>query len=169
MQLTPNGVKWITWFLSCCDKCGFQPTLRLFHQLFYLIRSNHLPLYELRFRAAECGYGPGKAKPIIMQSSLKYWNKELIFLKFSDVPYMPHIVMSEETEDFKPPILKGDTLNDVFKFSNSLGFQCTRDTFMNPRTLHTHGCESFVFPQAFLTSIGTFCSLSLCCVRVVRL
>lgn len=91
MQLTPNEVKWITWFLSCCDKAEIQPTFKLFHQIFILIRSNHFPLYELHFRAAECGYGPGDAKPVIMQSSLKFWNGKVIFLKVLNLAYMPHI------------------------------------------------------------------------------
>lgn len=47
MQVTPNGVKWITWFLACCNKMGFQPTFKRFHQIFFVVRSNHLPLYVL--------------------------------------------------------------------------------------------------------------------------
>lgn len=81
------------------------------------------------------------AKPVIMQSSLKYWNKEVIFLKGLDLAYMPPIVMSEETEDFHPPILKDDALHHVFKFCEYLGFQFTRDTFMKHKTLYTHGCK----------------------------
>lgn len=116
MQLTPKGVKWISWFLACCYKSGFQPTFKLFHQLFVLIRSNHLPLYELHFQAVECDYGPRKANPVIMQTLLKFWNREGIFLKSLDLAYMPHIVMTEEAEDFQPQILKDDSLCYVFKF-----------------------------------------------------
>lgn len=141
MQLTTNGVKWISWFLASCDKSGFQPTFKVFHHLFVLIRSNHQPLYELRFRAAECGYGPGQAKPVIMQSSLKFWNGELIFLRGLDLAHMPPIVTSEEIEDFHPPILKGEALHHIFKFCECLGFQFTLDTFMKHRTLYTLGCK----------------------------
>lgn len=84
MQVTPNMVKWITWFLACYNQMDYQPTFRLFHQLFYLVRSNHLSLYELRFRAVEYGYDPGSAKPVIHQSSSKHWDGELIFLKGLD-------------------------------------------------------------------------------------
>lgn len=83
-------------------------------------------------------------KPVIMKSSLNYWNKELIFLKALNLTYIPHIFMSEETEDFRPPTLKGDGLHDIFKFCQCLGFKCTRDTFMNPKTLYTHGCKYHV-------------------------
>lgn len=65
MQITPNGIKWVTWFLASCNKMNFQPTIILFHQLFSLAKSSVKPLYELRFRAAECTSGPGDAKPII--------------------------------------------------------------------------------------------------------
>lgn len=154
MQLTPNGVKWITWFLSCCNKFGFQPTIKLFHQIFVLIRSNHLPLYELRFRAAEYDYGPGDAKPVIMQSSLKFLNGEVIFLKGLDLAYMPPIFMSLETEDFQPPILKDDALHHVFQFREFLGYQFTQDSLMRYKTLHNHGCKFLAFQLRLLYLIN---------------
>lgn len=141
MQLTPDGIKWIFRFRSCCDKAGFQPTFKLFHQLFVLIRSNHLPLYELRLRADECGYGPGQGKLVIMQTSLKFWNGDLIFLKGLDLGYMSHIVISEEIEDFQPLTLKDNVVHHVFKFCECLGYQFTRDTFMKHNIMHTHGCK----------------------------
>lgn len=81
------------------------------------------------------------AKPVIMQTSLKFWNGELIFIKGLDLEYMPHIRMSEKTEDFRPPTLKGDVLKDVFKFCECIGFQFTQHTFIKPKILHTHGCK----------------------------
>ncbi|KAK1369518.1 hypothetical protein POM88_035610 [Heracleum sosnowskyi] len=96
MQITPNGVKWMTWFLVACHKMGYQPTFRLFHQLFKLVQSNKEPLYEIRFRAEECGYPSGTAKPVIQQSTLKYWNGEVIFLKVLDLEFFPYIVSGVE-------------------------------------------------------------------------
>lgn len=30
MQITPNGIKWVTWFLAACNKMNFKPTIILF-------------------------------------------------------------------------------------------------------------------------------------------
>lgn len=140
MQLTPNGVRWINWFLAWCDKMGYQPTLKLFHQLFFLLWSNHLPLYELPFRGVECDYGPGHNKPVIQQSSLKYWNGELMFPKGLDLDYMPQIAIDHEVEDFLS-MLKDEDLTQVFNFCECLGYQLTQDMFMKHRTLFKHGCK----------------------------
>lgn len=143
MQLTPNGVKWISWFLSCCDKMCNQPTFRLFHKLFFVMKSNHLPLYELRFWATECGYNSGLSKPVFQQSSLKYWSGELIFLKRLDLEYLPHLALNREIEDFHPPVLIGKALSKIFNFCECLGYHLTRDTFMKHKTIHNHECELF--------------------------
>lgn len=108
--------------VPCCNKMGFQPIFKLFHQIFFLVQSNHHPLYELRFRAAECGYSPNQAKPVIQQSSLKYWSGELIFLNGLDLAYMPHIAIDQDIEDSHPPTLKGEALDQVFKFCECLGY-----------------------------------------------
>lgn len=94
LQITPNGIKWVTWFLDCSNKSDVQPTFILFHQLFYLVRSSVKPLYELRFRYAECGFGPGDARPIIQESSLKYWNREFLLFKGLNLFYTPYIADS---------------------------------------------------------------------------
>lgn len=66
--------------------------------MFSLVKSSVKPLYELRFRAAECGFGSGDAKPVIQQTSLKFWNGEFIFLKGLDLRYLPYIA----TEGWRP-------------------------------------------------------------------
>ncbi|KAK1365436.1 hypothetical protein POM88_040997 [Heracleum sosnowskyi] len=140
MQITPNGVKWMTWFLSSCNKMGYQPTLRLFHQLFKLVQSNKEPLYEIRFRAEECGYPSGTAKPVIQQSTLKYWSGELIFLKGLDLEFLPYIVSGVEAEVFDTYTLEGEALAQIHRFCECLGFQMTRDSFMKHDKLFELGC-----------------------------
>lgn len=102
------------------------------------------------------------AKPVIMQSSLKFWNKELLFVKGLDLAYMPYIVMSEKTEDFRPPILKDDALHHIFKFCECLGVQFTWDTFMKLKILYTHGCKFLVFQSGliYLLSFALYFLLS---------
>lgn len=88
-----------------------------------------------------------------MQTSIKFWNGELIFLKGLDLAYMPHIVVSEETEDFNPPVLIGDALHHAFKFCECLGFQLTQDSFMMHDLLFKLGCKFYfkVFRASFYT------------------
>lgn len=121
MQITPNGIKLMNLFLSCYNKMNFQPTFILFYQLFSLVKSNVKPLYELRFRFTKCGFGSGDAKPVIQQSSLKYWNAELIMLKGLDLFYMSYIATSRVVTNFKPSVLEKRTLRQVFEFYNCLG------------------------------------------------
>lgn len=45
MQIAPNRIKWVIWFLAACEKMGYQPTFKLFHQIFYYAKSNKKPLY----------------------------------------------------------------------------------------------------------------------------
>ncbi|KAL8089632.1 hypothetical protein AgCh_039203 [Apium graveolens] len=71
MQITPKGIKWMTWFIATCNQFKVQPTFKLWHHIFHLVRSSQFPLYELQFRAPECGYC-GSYRPVIQQSSLKY-------------------------------------------------------------------------------------------------
>lgn len=35
-HLVSNSVRWITWFIGCCNTTGYQPTFKLFHTLFKL-------------------------------------------------------------------------------------------------------------------------------------
>ncbi|KAL8089118.1 hypothetical protein AgCh_038771 [Apium graveolens] len=68
--------------------------------LFALIKSSMKPLSELQLRVAECTYGPGFAKAVIQQTSLKYWNGELEEKKKSKRP---------RTVRMKPPQAKNIT------------------------------------------------------------
>ncbi|KAL8145178.1 hypothetical protein AgCh_003399 [Apium graveolens] len=140
MQITPNGIKSMTWFVACCNKSGFLPTLKLFHQIFYLSKSSQKPFYEIRFRASECGYGPGRAKPIMHQSSLKYWNGEIILLKGYDLAYLPYFTTEGVQTKFNPAVLEGRAVTQIRCFCESLEFQPTRDTFMNHKLLFNLGC-----------------------------
>ncbi|KAK1375799.1 hypothetical protein POM88_031992 [Heracleum sosnowskyi] len=140
MQVTPNGVKWISWFLACCEQSNLMPTFKLFHQLFQLVRSNKKPLYELRFRAKECGYPVGFAQPVIQQSTLKGWGGEVIMLRGWDLEGMPHMVEGGESKNFETFDLTGVALAKIKKFCGSLGFPCTRDTFMDYKKLFELGC-----------------------------
>ena len=142
MQITPNGIKWTTWFLAACNKSKIQPTFRLFHHLFTLVKSSVKPLFELRFRYAECGFGPGHTKPVMQQSSLKHWNRELILLKGVDLFYTPYVATEGVITEFDRPVLEGKALKQIYDFCNRLGSQWTRDTFMDFRKLHRHGCKS---------------------------
>lgn len=121
MQITPNGIKWVSWFLACCNKLKYQPMFKLFHQLFSLVKSSVRPLYELRFRAVECGFNPGQAKPVMMQSSLKHWNRELLLLKGLDLYYLPYIAIEGVVTDFPVPVLEGRALKQIYDFYNCLG------------------------------------------------
>ena len=141
MQITPNDIKWITWFLACCNKSKVQPTFKLFHQLFNLVKSSVKPLYELRFRAAECGFGPGQSKPVMQQSSLKHWNREVILLKGLDLFFLPYISTEGAVFDFKPPVLEGKALKQIYQFCTCLGPQWTRDTFMDHKKMYKNGCK----------------------------
>ncbi|KAL8119002.1 hypothetical protein AgCh_016482 [Apium graveolens] len=78
--------------------------------------------------------------PIIQQSSLKFWNGELIMLRGLDLHYLPHIASEGVRTRFRRDVLRGDALRLIFAFCECLGFQMTRDTFMNHRTLHRLGC-----------------------------
>ncbi|XP_074365858.1 uncharacterized protein LOC141706878 [Apium graveolens] len=140
MQITPNGIKWMTWFIATCNQFKVQPTFKLWHHIFHLVRSSQFPLYELRFRAPECGYG-GSYRPVIQQSSLKFWNGELIMLRGLDLHYLPHIASEGVRTRFRRDVLRGEALRLIFAFCECLGFQMTRDTFMNHRTLHRLGCK----------------------------
>lgn len=92
MQITPNRIKWTTWFIAAYNKSKVQPTFRLFQHLFTLLKFNVKPLFELQFRAAECGFGPGHTKPVMQKTSLKHCNREVFLLKGFDLFYMPYIV-----------------------------------------------------------------------------
>lgn len=119
----------------------YQPTFRLFHQLFSLVWSSVRPFYELRFRAAECGFGPGHTKPVMQQSSLKHWNLDIILLKGLDLFYFPYIATKGVVTEFKPPILEGISLKQIYELCTCLGPQLTRDTFMDHRRMHHFGCK----------------------------
>lgn len=140
MQITPNGIEWMTWFLAFCNKSKYQPTFRIFHQLFTLVPFNIKPLYELCFKAAECGFGSIQAKPMIPQSLLKHWNGKMIMLKGLDRFYLPYISMDKVVTDFRLPVLEGEALQQILDFCNCLGSQITRDSFMDHRKLYRYRC-----------------------------
>ena len=145
MQITPNGIKWMSWFLICCNQQNLQPTFKLFHQLFLLVKSGQQPLYELRFRAAECGYPDAIPKPVVHKDSLKYWNQEILLLKGLDLGYMPYIATSGVVTDFSPPVLEGEAQKQVFEFCRVMKHQLTRDSFMQYDQLHEWGCKLSLF------------------------
>lgn len=124
MQLTPNGVKWISRFLSCCDKAEFQPTFKLFHQLFVLIQSNHLPLYEIGFRTAESAMGRDKLNqwsciPHLnsgMVKILEWWG---YFLKGLDLSYMPHLLWVKKRKISDPQLWKAMPCTMYLSFVNA--------------------------------------------------
>ena len=141
MQITPNGVKWMTWFMIACDKMNLQPTFKLFHHLFTFAHSSYKPFYELRFRGAECGFEPGDERPMVLGSSLKNWNREIIMLKGLDLEFMPYIATDGVVTDFRAPALEGEALGQIRDFCDCLGHQVTRDTFMNFKKLCNWGCK----------------------------
>lgn len=51
-------------------------------------------------------------------------------MKGIDLRYMPQIAIDREIEDFRPLVLQGDVLRQVFDFCECLGYQLIRDTFM---------------------------------------
>ena len=157
MQLTPNAVKWMTWFLWACNKMNYYPTLRLFRMLFQFKKSGVKPLYELRFRSKECGLGTGFVSPVMHQSSLKGWNGEVLMLKGLDLGFMPYIEVDDKEvkTDSGAPGATGEFRAQLVEFCNCLGFQLTRDTFMQHNKLHEGGCESHLF----FSLLFHFCSL----------
>ena len=124
MQMTPNAIKWMTWFLLACNKMNYYPTLKLFHMLFQFKKFGVKPLYELRFRSKECGFGPGFISPVIHQSSLKHWNGEILMLKGLDLAFMPYIVTDDKQvrTDFGAPGVAGEFRDQLVKFCSCLGF-----------------------------------------------
>ena len=147
MQLTPNAVKWMTWFLWACNKMNYYPTLKLFRMLFQFKKSGVKPLYELRFRSKECGLGTGFVSPVMHQSSLKGWNGEVLMLKGLDLAFMPYIEADDKKvkTDSGAPGATGEFRAQLVEFCNCLGFQLTRDTFMQHDKLHEGGCELHLF------------------------
>lgn len=130
----------MTWFLAFCNKSKYQPTFRIFHQFFTLVPSNIKRLYELCFKAAECGFGSSQAKPMIPQSLLKHWNGKMIMLKGLHLFYLPYVAMDKVVTDFRLPILEGEALQQILDFCNCLGSQMTRDSFMDHRKLYRYRC-----------------------------
>ncbi|XP_017229118.2 uncharacterized protein LOC108204282 isoform X1 [Daucus carota subsp. sativus] len=143
MQLTPNAIKWMTWFLAACNKKNYYPTLKLFHMLFQFKKSGVKPLYELRFRSKELGLGAGFVSPVMHQSSLKGWNGEVLMLKGLDLAFMPYIVSDEKQvrTDFGAPGAAGAFREQLREFCGCLGSQLTRDLFMQHDKLHGYGCK----------------------------
>ena len=143
MQITPNAIKWMTWFLMACNKKNYYPTLKLFHMLFQFKKSGVKPLYELRFRSNECGLGAGFINPVIHQSSLKNWNGEILMLRGLDLAFMPYIVSDEEQvrTSFRAPGAAGEFREQLREFCGCLGFQLTRDSFMQYDKLHLARCK----------------------------
>ncbi|XP_074327713.1 uncharacterized protein LOC141665627 [Apium graveolens] len=61
-------------------------------------------------------------------------------LRGLDLHYLPDIASEGVRTRFRRDVLRGDALKLIFAFCECLGFQMTRDTFMNHRTLHRLGC-----------------------------
>ena len=143
MQIMPNGIKWMAWFLLACNKMNYYPTLKLFHLLSQFKKSGQEPLYELRFRSKEYSLGAGFVRPVIHQSSLKNWNHEVLMLKGLDLGYMPYIVTDDKQvrTDFGASGTAGEFRDQLIKFCNCLVFQLTRETFMQYDKMHEGGCK----------------------------
>ena len=101
------------------------------------------PLYELRFRSKECGLGVGFVSPVIHQSSLKHWNGEILMLKGLDLAFMPYIISDDKQvrTNFGAPGAAGEFREQLREFCGCLGFQLTRDSFMQYDKLYQGGCK----------------------------
>ena len=143
MQITPNAIKWMSWFLLACNKKNYYPTLKLFHMLFQFKKSGVKPLYELRFRSKECGLGVGFVSSVIHQSSLKHWNGEILMLKGLDLAFMPYVISDDKQVrmNFGAPGAAGEFREQLREFCGCLGFQLTRDSFMQYDKLYQGGCK----------------------------
>lgn len=139
-QLVPKSVRWIVWFIGCCNAGGFQPTFRLFHNLFKLQKSIVAPSYELHFRDSTTDFHPGMPRPVVHQNSLKGWHQEFIFIRGGDLEDIP-IFSLEAMEQFPVDVFQGDALVKVSEFCGGLGMQMTRDSFMSNQTLYNMGCK----------------------------
>ena len=113
--------------------------------LFQFKESGVKRLYELRFRSKECGLGSGFISLVIHQSSLKHWNDEVIMLKGLDLAFMSYIETDDKKvrTDFGAPGATGEFRAQLVEFCNCLGFQLTRDTFMQHDKLHAGGCKFY--------------------------
>lgn len=81
-QLAPNSVKWISWFLGCCQVREYLPTFKLFHHLFKIKKFTSYPLYELVFRMDEYGFPEDKPTvPVFMLNLLRGLHQEFIFIR----------------------------------------------------------------------------------------
>lgn len=144
-QMTPNVVKWIFYFLGCCEKAGVLPTFKLFHHLFQLVRSNNKPMFEFRFRGTACGYPSGASKPLGMLPSLKGWNGEFVFLQGVDIRFMPTFKEKPLAMHFEVMDLQGEALDQVNAFCRGLGRQVTREDLMSHKYRSEIGCKFGVY------------------------
>lgn len=103
----------------------------------------------MHFWGEECGYGDGDARPVIMMSTLRWWNWKFIFLKGLDFEYMPLFRDAEANLHFDLCELRGGALARVHRFCEGLGKQLTRDSFMNHRLLFDMGCK-YVYSMRYL-------------------
>lgn len=140
-QLTPNAVKWISYFLGCCEKAGVLPTFKLFHHVFQLVHSNNVPMYEFRFRGKACGYPSSASKPLVMLPTLKGWNGEFAFLRGVDIRFMPTFKEEPIAMNFEVFDLQDAAMDRVHAFCRGLGRQVTRDDLMSHEYLFGIGCK----------------------------
>lgn len=82
----------------------------------------------------------GDAKALMQQSSLKGWNREVIFLKGLDIEYMPLFAARSDIVEREVYQFEGEALDRIHSFCECLGFQMTRDTFMNHEKMFELGC-----------------------------
>lgn len=143
-QLSPNSVKWISWFLGCCQVKNYLPTFKLFHHLFRIKKSTSSPLYELMFRMDECGFPADKPTiPVTMLNSLRGWHQEFIFIRDGDLEFMPFYKDKIQIGKFPVQKLGGGALIKVYDFCGAIGQQWTRDSFLDNSAMHVVGCKSF--------------------------
>lgn len=118
----PNVVRWLIWFIGCCNTTGYQPTFKLFYTLFKLQKSTVAPLYELHFQGTAVGFNAWFERLVLMPNSLIGWHQEFIFILGGDVEYTP-IFRTETIESFSVFKLGGDALAKVIDFCGGLGNQ----------------------------------------------
>lgn len=92
----------------------------------------------------------GSAKPVIMQSSLKGWNRKWMWVKGLDVEYIPLFANKkkeiEENETYK---FEGEAFRQIHAFCECLDFQMTRDTFMKHDQMYELGCKYTIHCSQF--------------------
>ncbi|KAL6572496.1 hypothetical protein OROMI_013454 [Orobanche minor] len=76
----------------------------------------------------------------MMKSSLMFWNWKFMFVRGVDLEHMPVFREAEANMNFPVYDLRGEALDRIRLFCGGLGFQATRDNFMNHEILHDIDC-----------------------------